>query len=357
MPLIMNPQSPTPSNSSSDYFPSDHYSEPSSSTASPYYTPHPSVRSHCPEAYASQNKYDDKGCHPYQQYSVERTSTETQTSTTPSIDELDGDLPRFDVPEHRRFNTSSSTAVASTPREFADYFPSTKKLSIKHDDATDDGNMNLRVGTVASTSDGGAVDLTLFHLRMYDLKRREFSLRRYCRDSGKEVCHTSRRYTKPSVIRGPALQRSMSNALSSLRSKSDHKMSPVGVLKRKDSGYDSMSAEEVDENVDTYDNEGTTAPRQLQSARNVQRPSNTILLEFYNYAHLEVRRRGVKSSKKYDFDYWGTKYTWKRAVMRSGSFTEVSYHLVDMDSSRSVAHIVPIPMSNTEARKEEAKGG
>ncbi|KAL9128205.1 MAG: hypothetical protein Q9217_003078 [Psora testacea] len=296
----------------------------------------------------SQNEdYDDKGRYSCPEHAAERISVETYTSTSPSIDVLDDDLPPFDVPDYR-YDAPLRTAKASTAREFAQYFPSTNRVSIQHDDGTDDGNMNLRIDTVASTSDGGKVDLTLFHLRMYDLKRRDFSLRRYCRDSGKEVCRSNRKYTKPSVIRRPALQSSMSNALSNLRSKSENKTFTVRTLKRQDSGYESMSEE---------NHEGKIEPQQSQRPHNVQRPSDTIMLEFSNYAHLGISRRGTKSSKRYDFDYWGTKYAWKRAILQSGSFNEVSYHLVDVASSMAVAHIVPVPLSNVEVQEEEAKGG
>lgn len=110
-----------------------------------------------------------------------RESTETYASTESStdggseyvafpIEELEG-------PEHQ----SNSKLQASTPRNFGEYFPSQKRLLIKHDDTTYDGDMNLRIEV--ETTQGlrsSKVIVQLFHLRMHD-ENREFSLRRYCR--------------------------------------------------------------------------------------------------------------------------------------------------------------------------------
>lgn len=192
--------------------------------------------------------------------------------------------------------------------------------------------------------------MTLFHLRMHDLKRREFSLRRYCRDSGREVCHSRRKYMKPSVIRRPGLQRSMSSALSGLRSKSETKTPTLKSLARQDSGYDSMPEADVDED----DENSNSSPRTSSS---IPMPTNTTLLEFSNYTHLEVKRRGAKSSKRYEVEYWGIKYVWRRVSVRSGTFREAQYHLINAKTSATLAHIVPIPLSRHEMQEEEAKGG
>ncbi len=105
-------------------------------------------------------------------------------------------------------------AMASTPRNFATYFPSADRVTICHDDSTLDGNMNLRLDTTIHTQSGERRQLTLFHLRMRDLKTRDFSLRRYCRDSGREVCHSKRR-VQPLSEQG--IKGYFSNALASLR--------------------------------------------------------------------------------------------------------------------------------------------
>lgn len=283
-------------------------------------------------------------------YPSPRPSAETFASTTSSIEDLGDDLPPFEVPETSDYpsETPSRTALVSSPEEFAEYFPSTQKLTIRHDDTTMDGNMNLRIDTKARTPDGGNIELQLFHLRIYDLKRREFSLRRYSRDSGREVCHSSRRYTKPSVMRRPGLQRSMSNAISSLRSKSESRTPTTMSLKKHDSGYDSLPEDNLEEDI---------ASQSSRSSSSIPVATNTTQLEFSNYAHLEVKRRGTKTYKRYEFEYWGTKYAWNRAVVRSSHFEQVSYHLVDMKTSAPFAHIVQIPLSESEQREESAMGG
>ena len=139
--------------------------------------------------------------------SLDGTSIHTRTSNDGGEDRI----PEFDVFNHGL----ESNVFAARPEEFAAYFPTDNRLTIKHDDTTEDGNTNLRIDTLAQTRDGSPVDLTLFHLRMYDLKKREVSLRRYCRESGKEVCHTNRKHHKPSNITRAGLQRSVSSVLNS----------------------------------------------------------------------------------------------------------------------------------------------
>lgn len=289
----------------------------------------------------------DKPQYEYLEYTQPQTSSLTYASSISSEEDFDDDLPPFEVPDDG-YEAVNPTALASSPQEFADYFPSTQKLLLRHDDSTMDGNMNLRVDTQARTYDGGNVDLTLFHLRMHDLKRREFSLRRYCRDSGREVCHSQRKYTKSSVMTGPGLQRSMSNALSSLRSKSETKTPTMTGLKRHDSGYDSMPEDKLKEG---------TASHSTNFSSSLPIPTNTTQLKFSNYSHIDIKRRGAKASKRYEFEYWGTRYAWKRVAVRSGNFKEISYHLISTKTSEPLAHIVPVPRSISDIREEVAKGG
>lgn len=302
---------------------------------------HQPVRQDCPTYLLEHesSSYSDESPH---------ASVETYASTIPSDEDLEytEDLPPFEVPDHYHEDLPS-TAFPSTPLEFAEYFPSSRRLCIRHDDSTLDGNMNLRVDTEVRGPERRMLDLTMFHLRMHDLRKREFSLRRYCRDSGREVCHSSRKYTKPAVLSRPSLQRSMSSALSSIRNKSESKTATATSLKRHDSGYDSMS-----------DDEDSKATASLSSGnRSIPLPTNTTQLEFSNYARIDVKRRGAKSSKRYEFEYWGVKYTWKRVVVRMGSFKEISFHLVNNETSATVARIVPATMTTAEAQEEDAKGG
>lgn len=283
----------------------------------------------------------------YNEHVKPRISTDTYASTLPSTDYLYDEPLSFEVPDYQR-GTDEPTAFASTPPDFSEYFPSTRRLQIRHDDATIDGNMNIRVDTEIPTSAGRKMDLTLFHLRMHDLKNREFSLRRYCRDSGREVCHSSRKYTKPTPQRRPGLQRSMSNAISSLRSKPENKAATIKSLKRQDSGYESMSDDDAETEADKE------PPR---SRSGTPLPTDTTHLEFTNYSHVDVKRRGSKTSKRYAFEYWGTTYAWKRVSRRDGPSKEISYHLVNSETQSTVAHIVPAPLTTAERELEDAKGG
>lgn len=253
--------------SCSDY---SNYSDYSASTAPTDNSARPSVQQYK----LSSNPYERGGWdipqYPYRDCVEPKVSAETYVSSLSSeAPDQDQDFPPYDVP-YDGHDVVAPKPLASSPQEFADYFPSTQRLCIRHDDSTLDGNMNLRVDTKARTHNGREVDLTLFHLRMHDLKRRDFSLRRYCRDSGREICHSSRKCSKPSIMKRPGLQRSMSNALSSLRSKSVSRTPTITSLKRQDSGYDTMHGYEVDDKIET-------SP--LKSPSNMQTSTNTTLLE------------------------------------------------------------------------------
>jgi hypothetical protein len=85
--------------------------------------------------------------------------------------------------------------------------------------------------------------------------------------------------------------------------------------------------------------------------------TNMIKLEFGNYAHVEIKRRGAGSQRRYCFEYWGHNYTWKRQVRREGEFEEVSYHLLRDDKVSALAYIVPAPLTTEQFRDEELRGG
>jgi hypothetical protein len=285
-----------------------------------------------------------------------RSSTETYAS---GASEEEQDLseepetydPEYDVPEYSWREETETEVRPSTPQDFAEFFPSSKRLYIRHDDTTYDGNMNLRVDA-ADPHSARKANVQLFHLRMHDLKKREFSLRRYERSSGREVCHSSRKYTKPAAGRRPtALTRSVSNAFASMLAKpefkrtnstlSSHSTKSTRPVIRQDSGYGS------------HDDDDDEAPTPKTS---VQIPTNTTKLEFSNYAHVEVKRRGAKSSKRYEFEYWGASYAWKRIVEKDGAGKAVSYHLFKGDGP-AVAHIVPEMRSPQQVLAEIEAGG
>ncbi|OLN88194.1 hypothetical protein CCHL11_00342 [Colletotrichum chlorophyti] len=233
----------------------------------------------------------------------------------------------------------------STPHDFAQLFPSMNKLSIRHDDLTPDGNMNLRVDALApGAGTRRPYNIQLFHLRMYDLARRDFSLRRYCRDSGREVCNAKRKYLdEPAADETrPTLQRSVSSAIKTLSKKSTRKP-----LSRTNSGGSVFGSKTFSE------------PPSPKHKPDPKSPTNSIKLEFSNYARVDLHRRGSgKSSKRYAFDWWGHTYTWRR-VPDPNLPTAVSFHLVrdnNTSPSSSVAHIVPEPRSPTQLLDDEASG-
>ncbi|KAF2999862.1 hypothetical protein E8E13_007879 [Curvularia kusanoi] len=284
-----------------------------------------------------------------------RTSVDTYASTSDEdLDDEADDLLEYDVPQYHH-EPLPTDAIPTTPRDFAELFPTSKRLSIRHDDATIDGNMNLRVDTQVEGRHHRKQNCTLYHLRMQDLRTRNFSLRRYCRESGREVCHSIRKYQKPPQEKRPVLQRA-STALASLVHKSESRPSTAAGLKRSDSGYESVRGH-VDEGDD--DDEEDTRPRSAGYFKGrALLPTNTLKLEFSNYAHMEVKRRGAKSHKKYAFEHWGSDYSWKRVVKRENDQEMVSYYLVRSDNEKEpMAHICPVRLTQAEAREEAARGG
>ena len=288
-----------------------------------------------------------------------RASVDTYASTSDDdpADDFDG-VPEYHVPEYHH-DLLPVDAIPTTPRDFADLFPTSKRISIRHDDSTLDGNMNLRVDTQVEERHHKKQDYTLFHLRMHDLRTREFSLRRYCRDSGREVCHSLRKYQKPPSEKRPILQRA-STALASLKGRPDIRPSTAAGLKRSDSGYESIRSSMLDDDDD--DDGGDDGDSRPKSAGYVNgralMPTNTIKLEFSNYAHMDVKRRGANSSKRYGFEHWGHFYSWKRVVTKDGDRESVSYYLIRADNEKEpLAHICPVKLTADQAHEEAARGG
>jgi len=279
-----------------------------------------------------------------------RASNETYASTTPSEGDLsDDEEPVYEVPEFSeedyRFDPTRD-AIPSTPKDFSLLFPSSRRLSIRHDDSSIDGNMNLRVDTQVEPSwSSKKINYTLFHLRLQDLKTRDFSLRRYCRDSGREVCHSIRKFQTPASSR-PALQKSFSSAFATFRKQADSNASGMGSLKRSDSGYGS---------IEGVRDERAPPPGKIEKSSRL--PTDTIKLEFSNYAHVNVKRRGAGANKRYEFEYWGHSYAWRRHVTREGRFEEVSYQLIRNDKFRALAYIVPVPLTTSQTEEEQLRGG
>ncbi|KAE8148400.1 hypothetical protein BDV25DRAFT_158368 [Aspergillus avenaceus] len=272
-----------------------------------------------------------------------RDSVSTYASTTPDEDEPPKKQ-RYEVMDRgAETDLFPPDAIASNSTTFGRLFPSPRRLVIRHDDATLDGNMNLRVHTLAPRRDGYQQNIILFHLRMYDLFSREFSLRRYCRNSERELCHSERRpVVSGNQHKRPGFQRSLSNALAGLRPGSNGD----GLAHNSKSKHRDTCSELVEDDEYLYAKEESEQPL-----------SETIMMEFGNYARVEIRRRGAGISKRYEFEYWKTRYQWRREHRQDGDLREMSFHMVDMKTSKKIAHIVPEILTPMEAVEEEAKGG
>lgn len=250
---------------------------------------------------------------------------------------------------------SEPNVRASTPKDFAQLFPSMNRLSIRHDDFTTDGNMNLRVDTIVPGRRRTAVQL--FHLRMYDLAKREFSLRRYCRDSGREVCNSKRQYIAPAALSRPTLQRSMSSAMKTLSGAAKPQ------FRRQNSSSSTVSTKDkrpatshsYDTNADSFVSSSSRTSNG-EHKQSQPRPTNSIKLEFSNYARVDVQRKGSKNSKRYEFDWWGSRYTWKRVVEKHLDGV-VSFHLIRDGIATPVAHIVPETRTPLQVEDDERAGG
>jgi len=298
------------------------------------------------------------------------SSIDTLASTTVSTQDLDAmdiDQSSLDsesycippLPIYRREMVEPNVR-ASTPQDFAKLFPSLNRLTIRHDEFTPDGNMNLRVDTVVTGRRRTAIQL--FHLRMYDLAKREFSLRRYCRDSGREVCNSKRKYTEPAAAKPmsdperPTLKRSMSTAIKSLSGRPVLRRAKSTAVARPNTGYSTSDGD--DEFFNDHSNLSALSLDSRGGKSKVQRPmaTNTIKLEFSNYARVDVHRRGGKNNKRYEFEWWGHRYNWKRAVDKQLGL--VSFHLVrDGNANAPVAHIVPETRSPNQILADENAGG
>ncbi|KKK19722.1 hypothetical protein ARAM_005409 [Aspergillus rambellii] len=277
-----------------------------------------------------------------------RDSTSTLGSSDPSSEEAE-ETPQYEVMDRKR-DRFRADAIPSNSSTFAKLFPSCRRLLIRHDDATLDGNMNLRVDTMVPHRAGYQQDVILFHLRMYDLFTRKFSFRRYSRDSGREVCHSQRRPVLSNFDKHPIFQSSWSSVLASLRPGSNGHGSLSGPLhKRPGSGYKAVKGQ-----AEFF------ADGVLGDKGAIYRPTalaESIVLEFSNYAHVELKRRGTGMTKRYEYEYWATKYQWRREWRKEGDLRGFSYHLVNMRTSKQVAHIVPEILTPVEAVEEESKGG
>ncbi|KIW20240.1 hypothetical protein PV08_00815 [Exophiala spinifera] len=267
-----------------------------------------------------------------------RSSTETYASTIASERESDSLKGPCLLPLTRHL-CYQPDAIACTPKEFAELFPSTRRILIQHDDTSPDGNLNLRADTEIPLSKGQKAKLTLFHLRMYDLGDRQFSLRRYQRQSGREVCSTKRKYLKP--VAEPSTTFKRHPLTTALRKMSFRAQKPRP-----------RPSPEVDEEGSDDDFELFAAQADIEATV----PTDTIRIEFSNYAQVELDRSGRGDGKLYDFEYWGERYTWRKNVYQDGMESVFSFELVNLNTGACIAHITPDRLSSRQIRKEAAQG-
>ncbi|RYP60958.1 hypothetical protein DL770_009885 [Monosporascus sp. CRB-9-2] len=280
----------------------------------------------------------------HQQYEDDERLSDTtymSTSSSEDLDDMDIDENYMDeippLPTYHR-DAAHPLIVPCSPEEFAELFPSLTPFTVRHDEFTSDGNMNLRVDMEVTGRRSNIFQL--FHLRMYDLSRRDFSLRRYCRDSGREVCCSKLKYVESGSR--PMLQRSMTHAIKGLSRRLNSHRSEAGSQEAHpfpSLNRGSTSQQSLD--VDT----GKTKTQRLQ-------PTNLLRLEFSNYAMVEVDCGDGKDNRRYQFEYWGTGYSWMRTPGSS------SFYLVrDGNKSDPIAHIVPETRTPSQVIAEEEAGG
>jgi hypothetical protein len=287
--------------------------------------------------------------HPYDidDFRTPRSSVRSASIYDSSVlsDEDLGHISEFEIPNGSHA-VYASDAIPSTPAEFAEFFPSNRRLLINHDDTTSDGNMNLRVDTEIFEAGGRSRKLTLFHLQMHDLKDRDFSLRRHCRESRRQVCSSSSRHL-PSLSFAPKssyVQPSFDLASQQLRLFPSRSVSSNNSNSNEASSRDLVRAD---------------SPSATALCLSNKQPSfrKTIQLDFANYAQIDVNKIATKRSDGYGFEFWGTKYEWRCQTYQFGSIEEVSYHLLSDKTSKSIAHITPTALTAREAQEEEAFGG
>lgn len=279
-----------------------------------------------------------------------------QTSILPPVDNFSVLMDKEPSPMPPKAHSRNTEFEWSTPESFARWFPSNETLFVQHDDKLTSGKMCLNVLT--ATDQGFGPLLQLFYLQMYDLKKRSFSLRRYSRDSGLEVCHTSRIYKKATGAR-PRIRRSINSSITSMRnfsrgsSRSSQTSAQSSQSEHEYSNYSSESAVNEDEN----EAQVKTSFQQTVGDTLFEQSSNQISLEFSNYANILLSRKAFGARKSYDFEYWGTAYQWKRQKKSQSLGKNRSYNLYRGQSDLVVAHITLQDLSWSQTDEEEEMGG
>ncbi|RVX75591.1 hypothetical protein B0A52_00944 [Exophiala mesophila] len=268
-----------------------------------------------------------------------RSSCETYASTT--VDECEDSYHQVGICPPLRARCYKPDAVAATSCEFSQLFPSTRRLLIQHDDTSLDGNLNLRVDTEVPAGRGHMMKVTLFHLKMNDLSERQFSLRRYQRASGREVCNSKRKYLKPATRPSISPRKlSLTNVLTKMSLKS------LAVKPRAKVVREPCDSESEDE----FDFSSAEVKATI--------PTKVIRLEFSNYAQVELERNERSERSMYDFEYWGEQFSWRRNMIEDDEDDEgvFSLDLVNVATGGCIAHIIPDKISRAQEREEAHQG-
>ena len=316
---------------------------------------------HFPRSVQHANKKPSEDVVSHPTVYLESSSTDTFDSSLDSDGESsdDGYRDRSQIPPLPVYRKAilGPTVQPSNYRVFPELFPSLDRMLIRHDEFTSDGNMNLRVDTQLPHRPQRMVQL--FHLRMYDLDARIFSLRRYCRDSGREVCRSKREYSTSSSEGRQALQRSVSSVFKSLGARHQFRRqgSTSTLFSLKSSHSDKRPGSSLSMRSRKNDDHPPASSGPERETKTRETPTSTIKLMFTNYASVEVLRRGGASApKRYDFEWWGRRYSWKRSYNENLNTT--SFHLVcDGQHDIFLANIIPEARSPNEITSDDIDGG
>ena len=276
-----------------------------------------------------------------------RSSFPWQTVTAAAKSEELSKIVTFDSIED---GTSEFRLEATTADTFKTFFPSKRMLQIFHENTTVDAHkrMNLRVVTEGLPLDDGRKTLfQLFHVQIFDVKQRKFSLRRYCRDSEWEICHTKRE---------PIESMDMSASLDMFRDFLDwldSNSSQVNsinsnLLERPRKVENTMSTNQQthhDSSSFEEENKGLSSKVTTMSSKR-----STIRLEFSNHAEVYLTLLVEGSKRSYEFANMGCVYTWKNVRRKVGGNIEVLFQLVRKGNVDSIAHILPKSKNRTPAR-------
>ncbi|CCU75353.1 hypothetical protein BGHDH14_bghG001246000001001 [Blumeria hordei DH14] len=238
----------------------------------------------------------------------------------------------------------------SSPSDFADYFPSTRIMSICHDDTSGDSMTNIRVDTDDLEHQGA---IQLFHLRIQDIENRKFSFRRYERYSGREICKTSQKCLPPGPVRRAVLPRSVSLALANMRLTSASFSSQASTTRHHFTPQHDAHPLDSDRGQDPSDLDSLSSEVEEKQALFLP---DVIRLDFSNYAQVEIKCRPVKYGRRYGFEYWGQEYAWKRIGRPDALDENIFYHLFRYSDSKIIAHILPQVRSDRERSKDREMG-